>query len=474
MASRSAQGDVVVLVDPREKLLTWLEDALRREQFDIVHVESAEVCLQRLDRDDVDAVLSSYSLNGLNGLQLLRSIRVSRPALPFVLAPSEGSEKLAGDAFAASANGYVPRDTGAATVVSRLRQVIQRARVEYDDEQFHRYRHLVEISPAPINVFDENGETIWGNDAVLELLGLHSLDDLLGRSIFEFIHPDDREVARSELETVIERRESVGPTEMKLLRDDGEVRYVMVSTAVGEFLGANIGQAIVIDMSEQYERNRQLEILDNWLRHNIRNDMSVIMGLAESITSDLVVDEKATAEKIFSRARHLVDQAEFERRLIHLLTQQGDPVAMEVLSAVQDQVAKYRDQYPDADIEISRMDEFEVNVHREFSDAVGELIANAIQHSDQSEPSVSITIRQAAQQNCEIRIADTGPGIPAAEREAIPLDGELNQISHNSGMGLVFVYWVVRLAGGSMTFADNEPRGTVVTLTVPRALDTAY
>lgn len=131
-----------------------------------------------------------------------------------------------------------------------------------ETESEQRYRYLIETSPAPINLFDADGETVWGNDAVVELLGLDSRADLIGRSIFEFIHPADRTTAERELRTVVEEKVSTGPTYMRLRDADGEVKRIRVSTAPGRYDGRDVGQAVVVDvtplheLSERYQRER--------------------------------------------------------------------------------------------------------------------------------------------------------------------------------------------------------------------------
>ncbi|MFC5135122.1 MULTISPECIES: PAS domain S-box protein [Haloferacaceae] len=117
-------------------------------------------------------------------------------------------------------------------------------------ESEHRYQQLIRTSPAPINLFDASGEVIWGNDAVVTLLDLESREELVGRSIFEFIHPDDRYTAEEELTAVVEEKISTGPTTLKLERDDGEIRKIRVATAPGRYAGRDIGQAVVIDVTE--------------------------------------------------------------------------------------------------------------------------------------------------------------------------------------------------------------------------------
>ncbi|MGQ4555148.1 PAS domain S-box protein [Halobellus sp. GM3] len=121
------------------------------------------------------------------------------------------------------------------------------------------YQQLISVSPAPINLFDASGEIIWGNDAVLDLLGLDSRDQLIGRSIFEFIVSDDRYTAERELVDVVETKTATGPTQMQLRRADGDTRSIQVSTAPGRYQGRDIGQAVVIDVTELERTREELE-----------------------------------------------------------------------------------------------------------------------------------------------------------------------------------------------------------------------
>lgn len=118
------------------------------------------------------------------------------------------------------------------------------------ERQEHRYRNLIENSPAPINLFGDGGVTVWGNDAVVDLLGLEDREQLVGRSIFDFIHPDDHGIAQDELADVIDRGEVVGPTQFRLVREDGEIKHVQVTTTDGWFDGEKVGQAVVNDVTE--------------------------------------------------------------------------------------------------------------------------------------------------------------------------------------------------------------------------------
>jgi PAS domain S-box-containing protein len=463
-------GARLLFVDPTGALADRFRTCVTEAGYDVTEVATGGDCLTLLEDADVDGVVSAYDLPDIDGVRLLRSIRISYPALPFVLAPEDGSGSLAGDAIAAGVTGYVAPDDDPRIVLDRLRDGPDRVHPHGDDEGHSRYRHLIEMSPAPINVFDESGESIWCNRAILDLLGLDGREELIGESIFDIIHPDDRDVARRELETVIERKESTGPTRMRLRPPGVGVRYIHVSTAVGTFLGDDIGQAIAIDMTDREERDRQLRVLDQWLRHNIRNEMTLIKGVADDIRRGAVDDVTEAANLIQDHATRLVEQTNHEREIINILAPSADrtPSTVDLVDVVERQVAECRRAFPEADIGLVAADGVDVVALPEIGLAVRELIKNAIQHNDAGTPTVEVELAVRPDGTGIVRVADDSPGIPEEERDCLLLDREIDQLNHSSGLGLVLVYWVVRLSDGELTFEENDPRGSVVTVTLPR------
>ena len=77
-----------------------------------------------------DCVVSGYEMSGTDGIELLRSVRERRDDLPFVLFTGKGSERVAGEAVAAGADGYLPKDVDDpyAALASRVAGVVSAAR----------------------------------------------------------------------------------------------------------------------------------------------------------------------------------------------------------------------------------------------------------------------------------------------------------------------------------------------------------
>ena len=82
------------------------------------------------------------------------------------------------------------------------------------------YRNLVEWSPEPLVVHD--GSTfIYANPAAIKLFGARSAQDLVGKAIFDRVHPDFRDISRARVKTSVEQGGTLPMQEMRFLRLDG-------------------------------------------------------------------------------------------------------------------------------------------------------------------------------------------------------------------------------------------------------------
>jgi signal transduction histidine kinase len=208
-----------------------------------------------------------------------------------------------------------------------------------------------------------------------------------------------------------------------------------------------------------------MKLVEQGLGQNIRNEVTVIHGMAEAIDHGLVDDLADATRQIRDHAAHLVEQANHERRIINLLTEPPDPGPVDMTSAVEQEVDEIRDAYPGAEVETSVTDDVTVNAIPEITDAIWELLENAVQHSDADPPAVRVEVTRDDHDRGVVRIADNGPGIPESERATLLVDHELSQLDHGTGLGLIFVNWIVKLSGGTVAIGENDPRGSVVTLT---------
>ena len=109
-----------------------------------------------------------------------------------------------------------------------------------------------------------------------------------------------------------------------------------------------------------------------------------------------------------------------------------------------------------------------IRAHRALlSQAVSNLLDNAIKYGRQR-----ITVRTATcGETVAISLADSGPGIPMADRDKVLerfYRADASRSSPGSGLGLSLVRAVARLHDAALTIEDNCP-GVIATLTFPTA-----
>ncbi|RRJ33484.1 ATP-binding protein [Halocatena pleomorpha] len=229
------------------------------------------------------------------------------------------------------------------------------------------------------------------------------------------------------------------------------------------------GHIIATDITDRNQHVRRLEVLNRVLRHDLRNAAGIIIGSTDLLRDRL--SEPDEVETVRETAFDLVDLSETVGEIETALDcdqRTNGPIALrEVLTSCIDQA---NDDYPDADVRLDRCVRGQVPViaNDRINIALENVIENAIEHNDTETPVVSITVSDEVSDFVSVEIADNGPGLPKRERNVIE-QGSESQHHHSLGLGLWFVNWIVVDSGGNVTFDDNEPRGSIVTIHLPSA-----
>jgi PAS domain S-box-containing protein len=130
-----------------------------------------------------------------------------------------------------------------------------------DDEQ--RYSQLVELSPDAIGIQSED-RIVYMNQSGVKLFGAKSVDDLIGRSVWEFVSDEFYETVMSRFQQMSQGKEAP-LVEIKLLRLDGGSVDVEVAAIPFVYDGKPAIQAIFRDLTqrkkaEEEVRQRNIEL----------------------------------------------------------------------------------------------------------------------------------------------------------------------------------------------------------------------
>ncbi|MGJ4788382.1 PAS domain S-box protein [Leptospira koniambonensis] len=145
-----------------------------------------------------------------------------------------------------------------------------------------KYRKLVEVSPDAIGLHAD-GKVIYINQTGLKMLGYDSLEEVEGRQIIEFIHPESRQVVAERVLKAMLKSEPLEPIEEKFIRKDGTDISVEVSGIAFEQRGQKLMQVIVRDITERKKAELELgELRKKILQTNDRLQ-AIIEGVKDSI-----------------------------------------------------------------------------------------------------------------------------------------------------------------------------------------------
>jgi len=340
-----------------------------------------------------------------------------------------------------------------------------------NQNEIHKLRQAIEHAQTPLTLTDptrEDNPMVYVNEAFKELSG-YSEADLIGENCRLLQGADTDEGTITELRTAIDDEEPI-TVEMRNYRRDGTMFWNELSvTPVYDSDGSLIRYlGTQRDVTERKEREQQLRVLDRVLRHNLRNDMNAIMGHAETIRSTASPDVASHAETIVEKGTQLLGTADKQRAITNVLLEPPNRKSVAVDRLIQTVTSGVAEAFPDATIDVDCPGEVTAIASSRIGQALEELLTNALEHSDQDEPTVraSVTDRD---EHVRIEVIDRGPSIPEMEQQVGTSPRDLDPLYHGSGLGLWLVYWIVNRSDGTVSFGENDPGGNVVQIDLPRA-----
>lgn len=159
----------------------------------------------------------------------------------------------------------------------KLRQEITERRNAEDAlrESEEHHRLLTQNSLTGIFIF-QDGVLIYVNERLAEMGG-YSIDDLLGKPFWEFLHPDDRETARDR-GLVGTRRTPVGSQyEFRYLCKNGETRWAELLAANIQYRGRPSIMGNLADITDRKKAEEALRKSEEQYRLVVENANEAIM-----------------------------------------------------------------------------------------------------------------------------------------------------------------------------------------------------
>lgn len=170
-------------------------------------------------------------------------------------------------------NAHLVRDDGGAPLFyeGTVQDIsAERAALLALEASERRFRALIEKAQGLTLVCDERGRIHYASPAAQSLLGREP-DSLLGTSVFDAIHPDDRPVAGAEFASVIEQRSTGLEASARFRHADGSWRHL--AALANNCLADPAVAGVVLNLRDVTERKRIEEALQRQADHDELTDL---------------------------------------------------------------------------------------------------------------------------------------------------------------------------------------------------------
>ena len=376
------------------------------------------------------------------------------------------------------------------------REVAERRRTESAlREREQQLRAIFDTTPVGIAYTDLDGRILAPNPAFCALLG-RDADELVGRDVSAFTHPDDVAAGREWLAAMRDGECDSYRVRKRYLRADGSAVHVQLTAAL---LRDDDGRphrtvGVIEDIGEhlrllQAERERDAAAAANRAKsefvsrmsHELRTPLNAMLGFAQLLELDrgpaLAPHQNGWAAQIQHAGWHLLhmindtlDLSRIEAGTLRLHTEPLDlRELVDACTALVERAVRERglrltvDIHPQARAvtgDLTRVKQVLTN-----------LLSNAVKYNVDG-GAIRVRTRAVGDTLVAIEVADTGLGMN--DEQVAHLFEPFNRLGRESGategtgIGLVIARRLAELMGGSLT-ATSRPGATCFTLALPRA-----
>jgi diguanylate cyclase (GGDEF)-like protein/PAS domain S-box-containing protein len=281
-----------------ELLIRLLVKAQPPMNLEFHRARNREEFVDKLATVEPGLIISDYTLPGFDGLSALGIAQEGLAGTPFIFVSGTIGEERAIDAMKRGASDYILKDNTRRLVpaVQRALQeaIVMRARREAEEaliESEKRYESLVELSPDGVFLVS-NGTIAFANKSALRIYGANRVEQLVGRTYSELVHPKSRMDATMRLPNLRARPDDSPYMEQKHVRLDGsEVDVELASTPL-HLHGQDNQLVVTRDITERKRYESQL-------KHQATHDG--LTGLANRTLFNDRLRRAAASSKRFNR-----------------------------------------------------------------------------------------------------------------------------------------------------------------------------
>jgi two-component system NtrC family sensor kinase len=352
------------------------------------------------------------------------------------------------------------------------------------------FENVIQSSASAIVAADRTGKILFMNPAAEDLFG-YAMEEVLGTKSVEQVYPTGKakEIMRKMRDEKIGGKGKLPPTKITIINSSGEEIPVEITAAIiyeGDREVASMG--IYNDLRDRLAVERKLEEAQAQVAHSEKMASlgQLAAGVAHEINNPLtgillyanmVLERLKKEDPLREDLEYVVEDTIRCRNIVKNLlaySRQTNP-SKEILqmnTLVEQSLSLIRDQELFMNIKVTKeMSDDMMLIHvdkNQLSQAVINLVINAVDAMERKGNLTFRTYRYKAARKVFLEISDTGLGIPEENLSKIfdPFF-TTKERGKGTGLGLSTAYGLVKENGGDISVKDTSAQGTTFLLELP-------
>jgi len=376
---------------------------------------------------------------------------------------------------------------------SILQDITERKLTEHAlKESELKYRGLVENSPDAIVIYAK-GRIVMVNKEGLHLMAATRKEELIGRPVIQFVHPDYRDFVKGRMKELKNDGVVLPLSEEKLLRLDGSEVEVdvkamsvildnkpAVQMIIRDITERKRVEAEILSKTEELQKvNAEKDKFFSIIAHDLRSPLCGFMGLTEILAENslkipteelhkLALAMKNSATNVFRLLGNLLEWSRMQRGLTVFtpeLLLLNSVISESLIPITEDAIKK------DIRIIFEIPDDIFVLADKNMLESIiRNLVSNAIKFTSNG-GKIIVSAQLSSEKMVNISIMDTGIGM---NKEMIAnlfrLDANTNRKGTNgeysTGLGLIISKDLIEKNGGELLIESEEGKGSLFKLTL--------
>jgi PAS domain S-box-containing protein len=364
-------------------------------------------------------------------------------------------------------------------------------------ESEERYRRLADNAPDMITESLVDGTLTYVSPACLAILGW-TADELIGRSAFSFMEPDDAAAVREMCTTVIRSKGAVAPWPLEVRSRHRSGREIWLECTPTPSFDSNGGPVnrindVIRDITQRKRMETQLraaqadaeaatsvkaEFLAN-MSHELRTPLTSIIGFTSLAAKqpDLSELTRTYVERVADASRALLatvnDVLDFSKLEAGQVSIDPQPASLGRLSRAT--LDLFTPQAGAKDLILTLDGDAGDSVIAIDADRVRQVLLNLVGNAVKFTLEGGVTLRTRYQRDAAtltVEVVDTGPGIAPDKLDLLfkrfsQVDGSLTRTQGGTGLGLAICKGLVEAMGGEIGVESRMGEGTRFWFTVP-------